>query len=169
MRLLIVRHAEAVAAEVAGVPDRERALTPGGERRFRAAALGLARLVPAPDALLSSPLLRARQTATLLAAAWRGRAVTLEATLAAGSVEAILDLLARHERDATVVLVGHEPTVSALLAELVGGRSSEALSFRPGAAALVETASLARRDGRLLWFLPPEVAAEAGAATGDAK
>ena len=161
MRLLIVRHAEAVPAEAAGVPDRERPLTPDGERRFRAAARGLARLVPEPDVLLSSPLRRARQTAAMLAAVWDGHAVTSEAALASGSLDAILDLLSGHEREATVVLVGHEPTVSALLAALVGGRSGEALSFSPGAAALVETEALSRRDGRLLWFLSPDVAAAA--------
>jgi phosphohistidine phosphatase len=158
MRLLIVRHAEAMPA-VSGVSDRERALTAEGERRLRAAARGLAHLVPAPDVLLASPLLRARQTAALLAAAWGEIVVTPENALASGSVEVILDALSLHAHAATVALVGHEPTVSGLLAELIGGSSSDPVSFSPGAAAFVDVVSLARRDGRLLWFLPPDVAA----------
>ena len=155
MRLLIVRHAEAVPVTTAGVPDRDRPLTRHGEYIFRAAARGLARRLPAPDLLLASPLLRAQQTAAILAAAWAGIAVTPEVALASGSVEAIVAALADHETE-TIALVGHEPTVSALLAELVGG---EARGFSPGAAALVETASVAPAAGRLLWFLSAEDAA----------
>src|SRR5438876_10642854 len=109
MRLLIVRHAEAVPANARGVSDRDRPLTANGERAFRAAARGLARLVPAPDLLLASPLRRAQQTAALLAAAWGGIAVTPEAALASGSVDAILAALATHADETTIALVAHEP------------------------------------------------------------
>jgi phosphohistidine phosphatase len=160
MRLLVIRHGRA-AAPRQGVPDDERALTPDGERLFARCARGIARLVPKPDALVASPLLRARQTATLLAAAWGGVDVELDAVLAAGGVDAILASLENHPPEATVVLVGHEPTVSALVAELVSARG-EAMAFEPGAAALIEVASLARRAGRLIWFLPPEASAGGG-------
>jgi len=146
----------------AGGSDRGRALTAEGERRFGAAARGLARLVPVPEVVLSSPLLRARQTAALLAAAWGDLSVTPENALASGSVEVILDALSLHEHATTVALVGHEPTMSGLLAELIRGSSSDPLSFSPGAAAFVDVVSLARRDGHLLWFLPPAVAAASG-------
>jgi phosphohistidine phosphatase len=124
------------------VPDNERALTPEGKRLFARAAEGLARLVSKPDALLVSPLRRAKQTAEFLEVAW-GMEMTLEPTLASGSVEMILAMLDKHPPDASVVLVGHEPTVSVLVARLVG--SSEAVTFEPGAAALIE-------QGRLVWF-----------------
>ena len=82
---------------------------------------------------------------------------TLEPALASGSVDAILRALEQHARGATVVLVGHEPTVSALLGELLGVISSEAIVFEPGAAALLEISSVARHSGRLVWFLPPDL------------
>jgi phosphohistidine phosphatase len=164
MRLLIVRHAEAVPADAAGVRDRDRPLTANGEHVFRAAAKGLALRLPAPDVLLASPLLRARQTATLLAVAWGDVVVTPEAALASGSVDAILAAIlaaaaaaGANRHDPTIAVVGHEPTVSALLAGLVG---AEARGFSPGAAALVETGSAAQRAARLVWFLSPEAAAE---------
>jgi len=157
MRVLVIRHAQAVPQGTRDLRDADRPLTADGERRFRVTALALARVVPNPEVLLTSPLLRARQTATLLAAAWTDIEPTLEPALASGSVDAILGALEQHARGATVVLVGHEPTVSALLGELLGVISSEAIVFEPGAAALLEVSSLARHSGRLVWFLPPDL------------
>ena len=157
MRVLVIRHAQAVPQGTRDLRDADRPLTADGERRFRATALALARVVPNPEVLLTSPLLRARQTATLLAAAWTDIEPTLEPALASGSVDAILGALEPHARGATVVLVGHEPTVSALLGELLGVISSEAIVFEPGAAALLEISSVARHSGRLVWFLPPDL------------
>jgi phosphohistidine phosphatase len=154
MRLIVVRHAQAVP-QARGVADADRPLTVEGERRFRISAQGIARLTPRPDALLTSPLLRARQTAALLAAAWGDLPPILEPGLGAGDVDAIVSALAARSRDAAVALVGHEPTVSALVSELLGVSSSEAIGFEPGAAALLELASVARRSARLVWFLPP--------------
>jgi len=161
MRILVIRHARAVPQGTRDLRDADRPLTTDGERRFRATALALSRIVPKPDVLLTSPLLRARQTAMLLAAAWTDIEPTIEPTLepalASGSVDAILGALEQHARGASVVLVGHEPTVSALLGELLGVISSEAIVFEPGAAALLEVSSVARHHGRLLWFLPPDL------------
>jgi phosphohistidine phosphatase len=157
MRVLVIRHAQAVPQGTRDLRDADRPLTADGERRFRATALALARIVPKPDVLLTSPLLRAHQTARLLAAAWTDIEPTLEPALASGSVDAILGALEQHARGATVVLVGHEPTVSALLGELLGVISSEAIVFEPGAAALLEVSSLGRHSGRLVWFLPPDL------------
>ena len=157
MRVLVIRHAQAVPQGTRDLRDADRPLTADGERRFRATALALARVVPNPEVLLTSPLLRARQTATLLVAAWTDIEPTLEPALASGSVDAILGALGQHARGATVVLVGHEPTVSALLGELLGVISSEAIVFEPGAAALLEISSVARHSGRLVWFLPPDL------------
>ena len=158
VRVLIVRHALAMPQGTPGVPDADRPLAVVGERRFRAAARTIARLQRMPDALLSSPLLRARQTAALLAAAWGDIAPTTERALAEGGVGAIVELLERRARDSTVVLVGHEPAVSGLVIELLGVMSSEALTFGVGTAALLDVASPFRRSARLVWFLPADLA-----------
>ena len=155
MRVLVIRHSD--AAPAGSMPDADRPLTAEGERRFRDAAQGLARLVPAPDALLTSPLLRARQTAALAATAW-GVEPVVERALASG-VKAIVDVLDRHPRDASIVLVGHEPSTSGLVAELTRTTPSKALAFEPGAAALLEIESLTERTARVVWFLPPAAAA----------
>ena len=158
MRLLVLRHAQAVPQGTRGLADRDRPLTPEGERRFRRSAQSIARALPAPDLVLTSPLVRARQTAALLVAEWGGGEPTLEPALAGGSVESILDALDAHRALGTVAIVGHEPTVSALAAELLAVTASDAIAFEPGAAALFEITSVATRRGRLVWFVPPDVA-----------
>ena len=154
MRVLVIRHAHA-AQQTPGVPDAERPLTPEGERGFRAAARGLARLVR-PDVLLTSPLRRARQTAAILATAWGAIEATPAPALASGDVAAILETLEMHPLDATVAMVGHEPTVSALVSQLAPAVRE---AFTPGAAALLEVPSLVGRSGRLLWFYSATAAA----------
>ena len=166
MRVLVIRHAHA-AQQSPGMPDAERPLTAEGARGFSAAARGLARLVR-PDVLLTSPLRRARQTAA--AAAWGAIAATPEPALASRDVAAILDALEIHPLDATVAMVGHEPTVSALVSQLASASpettSSQPLTFTPGAAALLEVSSIVRRSGRLLWFYPATAAAALGGVGG---
>jgi phosphohistidine phosphatase len=151
----VIRHARAAAARP-DLTDAERALTPEGAARFERTARGLARLLEPPTALLTSPLLRARQTAALCGAAWGGIVATAEPALASGSVDAILEALRARRDDTLVTLVGHEPTVSQLVAELLGLRG-EAIAFAVGTAALVDVLSLSRRSARLVWFLPPAV------------
>ncbi|MGH7321358.1 MAG: phosphohistidine phosphatase SixA, partial [Candidatus Rokuibacteriota bacterium] len=77
--------------------------------------------------------------------------------LVSGSVDQLVAALSAFPEDATVVLVGHEPDLSALLARLLGNPESERLSFRKGGAALVDLAGPPAAGGRLIWFLPPRV------------
>jgi phosphohistidine phosphatase len=157
MELIIIRHAIAVARGTPGVPDEDRPLTPEGEQKFREAAKGLAALVDPPDAVLTSPWLRARQTAAIAAAAW-GRVEPVETpALASGSFEEQAEVLDRYPRDATVAVVGHEPWVSELLARLLGTRHDERLEFKKGGVAVVEVPGRLAGGGRLVWYLPPKV------------
>jgi len=157
MHLLIVRHAIAVDRGTPGIPDAERPLTPEGIERFEQAAAGLARLVDRPDALLTSPLLRARQTAEIAAAAWGRIEPTDTPALAGGTFADHAKVLDAYAPEATVVVVGHEPYVSDLLGRLLGSRDTERLSFRKGGAALVEIRGRLAGGGHLVWFLPPKV------------
>ena len=157
MRLLIVRHAIAVPRGTPGLPDEARPLTPEGEQKFREAAKGLATLVDRPDALLTSPWLRAKQTAAIAAAAW-GRIEPKEtAALAGGSFEEQAAVLDRYPDTATVAVVGHEPWVSELLARLLGSRQEGRLTFKKGGAALVDVPGRLAGGGSLVFYLPPKV------------
>jgi len=162
VRLLIVRHAIAVARDTPGLPDTERPLTEEGEAKFREAARGLARLVDSPDALLTSPWLRAAQTARIAGEAW-GKIQPMETeVLAGGSFEEQAAVLDGYPESATVAVVGHEPYVSALLARLLGSKQEDRLTFKKGGAALVEVPGRLADGGQLLWFLPPKVLRKLG-------
>lgn len=157
MQLLIIRHAIAVPRGTPGIPDEDRPLTPEGEQKFREAAGGLAKLVDRPDALLTSPWLRAKQTGAIAAAAW-GRLEPKEtAALASGSFEDQAAVLDEYPGDATVAVVGHEPWLSELLARLLGTRHDARLEFKKGGAALVDVPGRLAGGGSLVFYLPPKV------------
>jgi phosphohistidine phosphatase len=154
MRLYLIRHASAVPSGTPGIPDDERPLTPRGEKRWKRAARGLARVLKRPDALLSSPLPRAWRTAEIAAAAWgRVDAQPTEA-LADGDLEAWSALLGTYGPEARVALVGHEPHLSSLLARLVGGNAAR-MPFKKGGVAVVDVTVPLSGGGTLVAVLPP--------------
>jgi phosphohistidine phosphatase len=162
MRLLIVRHAIALPHGTPGMADNDRPLTPEGELKFREAAKGLARILDRPDALLTSPWLRARQTAAIAAAAWGGPEPKETAALASGSFEEQAKALDRHAEDALVAIFGHEPWVSQLLARLIGTSHDDRLTFKKGGAALVDVPGRLAEGGSLVWYLPPKLLRKLG-------
>ena len=81
-----------------------------------------------------------------------GRRVTSE-----GDIDAVLKVIDRLPRDARVVVVGHEPHVSALLGRLLGTGDTDRLEFRKGGAALVTLPKAAANGGRLEWFVRPKI------------
>ena len=126
MRLIVVRHAEAAPGE----PDELRPLTDAG--RATARALG-ERLAPrSPDAVLCSPLLRARETAEQIARA-AGIDAEVDERLAPGATADDVGAAVAN-RGATVVVVGHQPDCSEIVLALTG----EERAFAPGDAAEVE-------------------------------
>ena len=157
MRLLIVRHAIALPRGTPDVPDAERPLTPRGKRRFESAAKGLARTFPRPDAVLTSPWKRARETAEILAAAYGRMQPKDTPALAGGSFDALARVLGSYRPDAIVAVVGHEPWLSALLARLIGSSTEERLEFKKGGVALVDLEARPEDGGKLLAYLPPKL------------
>lgn len=124
-QLWLLRHAD---AEPHGTrADWERRLTRRGEQQARAAGVAIARMAVAFDAVLYSPRVRARATAELAAEGWseRQRALLAEHAPLAGGFDAAqaLDALAGvPAEDGRLLLVGHEPDLSLLVADLTGAR-----------------------------------------------
>ena len=119
MRLYIVRHAKAVQGE----PDEARELTPAGEERARKLGKRLAAEGVRPGVILTSPLVRARQTADVLAKALAAT-VEIDERLAPGATaEAVREAIAG--RGDTVMTVGHQPDCGLIAAELTGGPPPE--------------------------------------------
>jgi phosphohistidine phosphatase len=112
VRLILVRHADAAS----GHPDELRPLTPAG--RKAAAALGESLAERKPDAVVSSPLLRARETAAPIASA-AGLEATTDIRLAPGAtLEGLRAAVAGLGE--TVIAVGHQPDCSEIVLELEG-------------------------------------------------
>jgi len=115
VRLYLVRHAHAAPGE----PDDLRALTPEGRRDARSLGELLAAEGVRPDAILSSPLLRARETAEELG---RATGVSASADDRLGPGASTADVLeAIEDRGETVIVVGHQPDCGRIAAELGDG------------------------------------------------
>ncbi len=157
MRLLIIRHAIAIARGTPDIPDADRPLTEEGEKKFRKAAEGLARIVGRPDEILTSPWLRALRTAEIAAEGWGKLAPKKTPALAGGSFEDLAAVLDGYPEGATIALVGHEPWLSALLARLLGTPDDERVEFKKGGVAVVDIPGRLADGGQLRMYLPPKV------------
>jgi phosphohistidine phosphatase len=157
--LFIVRHAIAVERGDPAYPwDDDRPLTPEGIHKFRLVARGLEKLSVRPERILSSPLLRARQTAEILRDAIQPH-LDIENTPRlkpdadfGDSLGAVAALGAK-----SVAVVGHEPHLSGFASYLLCGPGhSASLVFKKGSAALVRfPAEPAPGLGFLEWLLQP--------------
>jgi phosphohistidine phosphatase len=123
VQLVIVRHAEAASGE----PDELRPLTAEGREAARALGEQLAREGVRPDAVLTSPLLRARETAQELARP-AGLEPEPDERLAPGATAESVRAAAQ-ERGETIVVVAHQPDCSQIAAALTGGPEP---AFPPG-------------------------------------
>jgi phosphohistidine phosphatase len=151
--LLLLRHGIAEDAGPAiGYDDELRALTEEGAARMRAAAAGMAALDLGVDTIVSSPLVRCRQTGEIVAAAL-GLGLAQDARLAPGmDIDGVEDLLIERPDARTVLLCGHQPDLSHLVAALTAGGSVE---FRKGSLAVLTIEALRRGGGRLRALYPP--------------
>lgn len=168
MRILLVRHAIAEDREAwaeRSDDDGLRPLTDDGKEKMRRAARGLAVLEPGVNLLASSPLVRARETAEILAAAWGGKEISITSHLApAADRRALQAWLARRRVGETVALVGHEPDLGDLAAAWLAGSSGSFLAFKKGGAALIEfSGGPGAGTGVLRWFVTPGQLREIGA------
>jgi phosphohistidine phosphatase len=153
-RIYIVRHAIAEEQSASG-RDEDRALTAEGRKKMKRAARGLVALDAVPTRIVSSPLVRARQTAEVLVEAFPGIGIELSDALAPGVDErALTRLLNGRYAGETVALVGHEPDLSELLAYwLTGSRHAFETRFKKGAVACLAVDDLPPTGKALLEWL----------------
>lgn len=160
MHILVVRHAIAEEREVFAKKnddDLQRPLTKRGIERMREGAAGLRQLVTRVDVLASGPLVRARQTADILAKALKpARRVEVPELAPGFGPTAATDWLQQLAPESTVGLVGHEPDLSELVAWLTCGRVAGFLEMKKGSACLLRCPTTPARDtATLLWALAP--------------
>ena len=156
--LYLVRHAIAAERGSEWPDDNKRPLTERGISRFKEVVKGLRHLDVAVDEIFTSPLVRARQTADLLAAGLDGKppVKVLDALAPGHSFTSFMSQLAKVAKRRRVALVGHEPDLGELAAHLIG--AGRALAFKKGGVCRIDIGSLSsRRAGSLIWFFPPNV------------
>jgi phosphohistidine phosphatase len=136
----LLRHARAEKGRP-GVPDERRPLTPAARRKMRLAARAIARLKPDFDAILTSPLRRARQTAGPVARALRSEKNLIQTAALSpwADPREILDEIEKRKAVRSL-LVGHMPHLGKLLGYLLTGRAGAEVELKKGALARVEFA-----------------------------
>lgn len=156
--LYLVRHAIAEDRGPAWPDDDMRPLTREGLRKWRRGAKGLAAVLPPVDLILSSPLLRARQTADVLRSALPGGPPLedFEGLRPDVPPPVVLKRLRQRQVPPHVVLVGHEPSLSRLASTLL--HFEGALEPRKGSAMAIVVSGLGTRGpGRLDWYVSPRM------------
>ncbi len=160
MQIVLFRHGIAVPRSP-GLRDAKRALTDEGIKKTRKAAEGLQTLIAQPNVLLTSPLLRARQTADLL-----GKRFDLDPIesplLAEGRPTSVVKALGEHETG-VLIAVGHEPDLSGA-AELLCFRTMKwQIQLKKAGAVCMQTVSRqsdADASAELLWLATPKMLRE---------
>jgi phosphohistidine phosphatase len=160
MNLYLLRHGLAMERGTAGFEnDASRPLTPKGKRQLRKVAAAIGAMELKFDAIWSSPLVRARQTADIVAKELNiKRKPVLAAELSPGGsanklIQKIRGLKIKPEN---VLLVGHEPDLSELISLLVTGENTAGFALKKAGLAKLEIENLrAGRCATLTWLLTP--------------
>ncbi len=168
MKVLLVRHgiSENLPPGQDGVKvNSQRALTGPGKKKMRRAAEGLMRMVERPDLIVSSPLLRAHQTAEILADVFKIDKIATTAALSPGKrPNELLAYLKSHGDSkpgsqaggALVIVVGHEPDLGLFTSWSLTGLTESFIEFRKGGMCLLEFPAEARPGrAKLLWMCRP--------------
>jgi phosphohistidine phosphatase len=154
--LYLVRHGVAADQGPEYPDDEDRPLTAEGIERLRVQFAGLADMGVSLDRVLTSPLVRAAETAQILAAGLECKAplVKVDGLRPGGRHDAVMSALARLGADRSVALVGHMPSIGDIAARLIGAK--EPLAFKKGSVCRIDVDTLPPAGaGRLVWLLPP--------------
>jgi phosphohistidine phosphatase len=158
MDCLLLRHGIAVEREEWKGADADRPLTDRGAKRVAQVAAGLKQMGVQPSCLLTSPLMRARETAKILHGALRPRSAirVVDELLPSAIPDGILRVLQEMSSESCVVLVGHEPHLGLLASLLLSGKPSSSFPFKKAGACLIEfPASVKPSRGTLRWWMGP--------------
>lgn len=156
MRLYFLRHGIAAERDAWQGDDFDRPLTDEGRKRMAREAKTIAQLGLDLDAIITSPLVRAVQTAEIVAEALRmPKAPVADERLGPDfDTRQLAAIQADHPEDGAIMLVGHEPTMSETIGRLIGAAR---VDLKKGALACVELPDGSSSAGELLWLAPPKL------------
>jgi phosphohistidine phosphatase len=158
LELYLIRHGIAAERGEEYPDDSKRPLTSDGIARLKKEAKALDSLGVTFDQILSSPLVRAKQTADALSEHMKSHppVATADALSPAGTPAAVMQELGKHMRKGRVALVGHEPNMGELAAYLIGAKSP--LPFKKGAVCRIDFEVFPPKGtGQLCWFITPKM------------
>jgi|BarGraNGADG00212_2_1021979.scaffolds.fasta_scaffold01575_7 phosphohistidine phosphatase len=158
MDLYFLRHGLAGHASQWKGDDWDRPLTEEGQARLRQEAATMARLELVPEVVLSSPLLRALETAQIVAPyLTNAPRVSVDKRLAPGfGPKQLAQILEAYAGSQSLMLVGHEPDFSQTIGHLIGGGQ---VVCKKGGLAWVEVPDLRALKGELIALIPPAMLA----------
>jgi phosphohistidine phosphatase len=157
--LYILRHGIAAQPGTPGLPDDERPLTDKGEKKMRQIARGLRALDLELDCIVTSPLIRARATAEIVAREL-GMLDRLEVAnvLQTGASAPSVKRWLRDRTEERLMIVGHNPTLSDLVSLLVIGSEHPLLcDLKKGGIAALTRATSAAELYKIAWIAPPRI------------
>jgi len=157
MDLLVLRHGEAgQRSNLAS--DLKRSLTVEGKQEIADIANGLKSVEVKLDHVLTSPLLRARQTAEIVAKSlkYKGKIEELDSLKPEGNKLEFCSLLSRFKQDSTVLVVGHEPYLSKMISEAISQSGCRISLKKAGLARVRVLSTVPKIRGELRWLLTPK-------------
>jgi len=161
LELYLIRHGVAAERGEDYPDDSKRPLTNAGISRLRKEAKALDALGVGFDHIITSPLVRTKQTADVFAETMKSKpSVSQSDALApAGTTAAVIQELAKHMRKGRVAVVGHEPNIGELAARLIGARTP--MEFKKGAICRIDFEVFPPKGaGQLQWFVTPRMLRE---------
>jgi phosphohistidine phosphatase len=156
MMCYFLRHGPAGDRETWQGPDAERPLTPDGRKRIAREARTIADLKLGVERIVTSPLVRAQQTAEIVAGELDLKdALVVDPRIDLGfSIERLASVLHDYQDTHAIMLVGHDPSMTGVIAEVIGGAR---IDFKKGGLAGVEIDRTSPPHGRLAWLASPKL------------
>jgi len=158
MQVYLLRHGAAESAPPGGSDD-ERKLTAEGRDEVRRAVEGARRIRMAPTLILSSPLVRAGETAEIAATVlgYTGNILRTEALVPSASPQEVWDEIRSRQTEMQILLAGHEPLLSQLASYLLDSPALQ-VEMRKAAIVRIDLDRFASHPhGILKWMAPPEI------------
>ena len=166
MHVVLLRHGKAVSRdEVPDLADEARPLSAKGRRRTAKACQGLAAMEVAPQRILTSPLLRARQTAEIAAEVLACERVEVTDLLRGGTHPGLLFEALAGRTEPEILCIGHAPHLDLVLAQSIHSGQTSLEKLKKAGAARIAFDRVAAGSGRLEWQLQPRALRALGGAT----
>jgi len=166
MNLYIVRHAIAVERGTSGYDDSnddQRPLTAKGRKKMEQIVKGLRQFGVELDMVLTSPYVRARDTAEILVSEFKmkDKLALSENLIPPGKFEQLIDEINEKYNADNIALVGHEPMLSSLISFLLTGNTDMAITLKKGGVCYLSADPLGQeRRATLNWLLTPAIMVE---------